>query len=77
MFQRNGTVHAIDKVMLATGANIVASAQACWGGSVFKKTRTNILVAAVSKIRITYFIRSILRYMHQQTQRSSQQDFQM
>jgi uncharacterized surface protein with fasciclin (FAS1) repeats len=43
----NGTVHAIDKVMLATGANIVASAQAVAGGSVFKKARTNILVAAV------------------------------
>jgi hypothetical protein len=35
----NGTVHAIDKVMLATGANIVASAQAVAGGGVFK-TRT-------------------------------------
>jgi hypothetical protein len=33
----NGTVHAIDKVMLATGANIVASAQAVAGGGVFKK----------------------------------------
>jgi uncharacterized surface protein with fasciclin (FAS1) repeats len=32
----NGTVH-IDKVMLATGANIVASAQAVAGGGVFKK----------------------------------------
>jgi alkylation response protein AidB-like acyl-CoA dehydrogenase len=44
----NGTVHAIDKVMLATGANIVASAQAVAGGGVFK-TRTYILVAAVVK----------------------------
>jgi hypothetical protein len=43
----NGTVHAIDKVMLATGANIVA-AQAVAGGGVFK-TRAYILVAAVVK----------------------------
>lgn len=43
----NGTVHAIDKVMLATGANIVASAQAVAGGSVFKKPELTFLVAAV------------------------------
>ncbi|MFV8333974.1 fasciclin domain-containing protein [Flavobacterium sp. GSP14] len=45
----NGTVHAIDKVMLATGANIVASAQAVAGGSVFKKPELTFLVAAVIK----------------------------
>ncbi|MFV8363659.1 fasciclin domain-containing protein [Flavobacterium sp. ZT3P35] len=43
----NGTVHAIDKVMLATGANIVASAQAVAGGGVFKKPELTFLVAAV------------------------------
>lgn len=43
----NGTVHAIDKVLLATGANIVASAQAVAGGSVFKKPELTFLVAAV------------------------------
>jgi uncharacterized surface protein with fasciclin (FAS1) repeats len=46
----NGTVHAIDKVMLATGANIVASAQAVAGGGVFK-TRTYIF--SCCKIRIS------------------------
>lgn len=45
----NGTVHAIDKVMLATGANIVASAQAVAGGGVFKKPELTFLVAAVVK----------------------------
>jgi uncharacterized surface protein with fasciclin (FAS1) repeats len=44
----NGTVHAIDKVMLATG-NIVASAQAVAGGGVFKKQNLHFLVAAVVK----------------------------
>jgi alkylation response protein AidB-like acyl-CoA dehydrogenase len=53
----NGTVHAIDKVMLATGANIVASAQAVAGGGVFK-TRAYILVAAVVKSVGGYIIRS-------------------
>ena len=43
----NGTVHAIDKVMLATGANIVASAQAVASGGVFKKPELTFLVAAV------------------------------
>ena len=43
----NGTVHAIDKVMLATGANIVASAQAVATGGVFKKPELTFLVAAV------------------------------
>ena len=43
----NGTVHAIDKVMLATGANIVASAQAVAGGGVFKNPELTFLVAAV------------------------------
>ena len=43
----NGTVHAIDKVMLATNANIVASAQAVAGGGVFKKPELTFLVAAV------------------------------
>jgi hypothetical protein len=40
-------VHAIDKVMLATGANIVASAQA--GGGEYSKPEPYILVAAVVK----------------------------
>jgi len=43
----NGTVHAIDKVLLATGANIVASAQAVASGGVFKKPELTFLVAAV------------------------------
>ncbi len=43
----NGTVHAVDKVMLATGANIVASAQAVASGGVFKKPELTFLVAAV------------------------------
>jgi hypothetical protein len=53
----NGTVHAIDKVMLATGANIVASAQAVAGGGVFK-TRTYIFSCCSCKIRISLHGRS-------------------
>jgi hypothetical protein len=67
----NGTVHAIDKVMLATGANIVASAQAVAGGGVFK-TRTNIFSGSSGKIRIsTYFIRSYRKFYDICTNRRS------
>ncbi len=45
----NGTVHVIDKVILATGVNIVASAQAVAGGGVFKAPELTFLVAAVVK----------------------------
>lgn len=43
----NGTVHAIDKVMIATGANIVASAQALASSAVFKNPELTLLVEAV------------------------------
>ena len=45
----NGTVHGIDKVMIATGANIVASAQALATSAVFKSPELTFLVAAVVK----------------------------
>ena len=45
----NGTVHAIDKVMLATGGNIVQSAQALANKNVFKTAELTFLVAAVVK----------------------------
>jgi uncharacterized surface protein with fasciclin (FAS1) repeats len=45
----NGTVHAIDKVMIATGGNIVQSAQALANKSVFKTEELTFLVAAVVK----------------------------
>jgi uncharacterized surface protein with fasciclin (FAS1) repeats len=45
----NGTIHAIDKVMIATGANIVASAQALATSAVFKNPELTFLVAAVVK----------------------------
>ena len=43
----NGLIHSIDKVLLATGANIVASAQALEAGSVFVKPELTFLVEAV------------------------------
>lgn len=43
----NGTVHAIDKVLLASGADIVDSALAVQSGRVFVKSELNYLVAAV------------------------------
>lgn len=43
----NGLIHPIDKVLLATGANIVASAQALEAGSVFVKPELTFLVEAV------------------------------
>ncbi len=43
----NGTVHAIDKVMIATGGNIVESALAVQSGSVFVKPELTYLVQAV------------------------------
>ncbi|TAG22126.1 MAG: fasciclin domain-containing protein [Cytophagia bacterium] len=45
----NGTVHVIDKVMIATGVNIVASAQLLSGSKVFKGPELTFLVAAVVK----------------------------
>lgn len=43
----NGTVHAIDKVLLATNGNIVQSAIAVQTGKVFVKPELTYLVAAV------------------------------
>lgn len=43
----NGTVHAIDKVLIATGVNIVASAQLLSTSQVFKSPELTFLVAAV------------------------------
>ncbi len=43
----NGTVHAIDKVMIATGADIVNSALAVQDGKVFVKPELTYLVQAV------------------------------
>jgi uncharacterized surface protein with fasciclin (FAS1) repeats len=43
----NGTVHAIDKVMIATGADIVDSALAVQSGGVFVKPELTYLVEAV------------------------------
>ena len=45
----NGTVHAIDKVMLATGKNIVESAITLADKKVFKTAELTFLVAAVVK----------------------------
>jgi uncharacterized surface protein with fasciclin (FAS1) repeats len=45
----NGTVHAIDKVMIATGVNIVASAILLKDAKVFKTPELTFLVAAVVK----------------------------
>ena len=43
----NGTIHAIDKVLLATNGNIVESAIAVQSGKVFVKPELTYLVAAV------------------------------
>ena len=43
----NGTVHAIDKVLIATGADIVDSALAVQSGKVFVKPELTYLVEAV------------------------------
>ena len=43
----NGLIHPIDKVLLATGLDIVASAQALEAGSVFVKPELTFLVEAV------------------------------
>ena len=48
----NGLIHPIDKVLLATGANIVASAQALEAGSVFVKPELTFLVAAVVRCNL-------------------------
>ena len=45
----NGQVQVIDKVLLATGVNIVASAQLLSNAQVFKKAELTFLVAAVVK----------------------------
>jgi uncharacterized surface protein with fasciclin (FAS1) repeats len=45
----NGTVHVIDKVMIATGGNIVQSAQALAAAQVFRSPELTFLVAAVVK----------------------------
>ena len=43
----NGTIHAIDKILLATNGNIVESAIAVQSGKVFVKPELTYLVAAV------------------------------
>ena len=43
----NGTVHVVDKVMIATGVNIVASAQLLQTAKVFKNPELTFLVQAV------------------------------
>lgn len=43
----NGTIHAIDKVMIATGVNIVESAQLLQTAKVFKSPELTFLVQAV------------------------------
>ncbi|MGB5943746.1 MAG: fasciclin domain-containing protein [Leeuwenhoekiella sp.] len=43
----NGTVHVIDKVMIATGGNVVESALALQGAQVFQNPELTFLVAAV------------------------------
>lgn len=43
----NGTVHVIDKVMIATGGNVVESAVALQSASVFKNPELSYLVEAV------------------------------
>ena len=48
----NGLVHPIDKVLLATGGNIVQSAQALQTGQVFVKPELTFLVAAVVKCNL-------------------------
>jgi uncharacterized surface protein with fasciclin (FAS1) repeats len=45
----NGTVHEIDKVIIGTGVNIVASAQLLSTAKVFKNAELTFLVAAVVK----------------------------
>jgi hypothetical protein len=70
----NGTVH-IDKVMLAT--ELLLHQHTVAGGSVFKKPELTFLVAAVvrSGLAATLSDPTANFDMHQQTQRSSQQDF--
>jgi uncharacterized surface protein with fasciclin (FAS1) repeats len=45
----NGLIHPIDKVLLATGGNVVQSAQALQTAQVFVKPELTFLVAAVVK----------------------------
>jgi uncharacterized surface protein with fasciclin (FAS1) repeats len=54
----NGTVHAIDKVLIATGVDIVASAILLKEAKVFKRPELTFLVAAVVKYFKNYFIES-------------------
>jgi hypothetical protein len=44
---QNGTVHVIDKVMIATGGNVVESAVALQSAQVFKTPVLSYLVEAV------------------------------
>ena len=48
----NGLIHPIDKVLLATGANIVESAVALSSGQVFVKPELTFLVAAVLRCNL-------------------------
>ena len=48
----NGLIHPIDKVLLATGGNIVESAQALQNAQVFVKPELTFLVAAVVKCNL-------------------------
>ncbi len=48
----NGLVHPIDKVLLATGADVVASAQYLQTGQAFVKPELTFLVAAVVKCNL-------------------------
>lgn len=48
----NGLVHSIDKVLLATGGNVVQSAQALQTAQVFVKPELTFLVAAVIRCNL-------------------------
>ena len=48
----NGLIHPIDKVLIATGGNVVESAQALAGAQVFANPELTLLVAAVVKCNL-------------------------
>ncbi|MBO2011664.1 fasciclin domain-containing protein [Hymenobacter negativus] len=48
----NGLIHPIDKVLIATGGNVVESAQALAGAKVFANPELTLLVAAVVKCNL-------------------------
>ncbi|MDQ2769810.1 MAG: fasciclin domain-containing protein [Bacteroidota bacterium] len=48
----NGLIHPIDKVLIATGGNVVESAQALQTAAVFTKPELTLLVAAVVKCNL-------------------------